>query len=115
MKFNFSSNLDFPPKLNSNGFQDLVKVTSATKLLVVIVTDNLKWDSNTQFICRKAYKKMWTLRRMNILDVYPYVILEVYTKEIRSVLELTVPPWHSGLTQKQLQLRESKKWQCQLY
>ena len=101
MKFNFSSSLDFPPELNINGFQDLVKVTTATKLLGVMVTDNLKWESNTQYICKKAYKKMWTLRRMKILDVDPYVILEVYTKEIRSVLELAVPAWHSGLTQKQ--------------
>ena len=40
---------------------------------------------------------MWTLRRMKILYADPYV----YTKEIRSVLELAVPVWHSGLTQKQ--------------
>ena len=44
---------------------------------------------------------MWTLRRMKVLDIEPYVILDVYMKEIRSVLELAVPEWHSGLTQKQ--------------
>ena len=30
----------------------------------------------------------------------PLTILDVYRKEIRSVLELAVPAWHSGLTQK---------------
>ena len=48
-----------------------------------------------------TYKKMWTLRQMKILDIEPYVILDVYLKEIRSVLELAVPAWHSGLTIKQ--------------
>ena len=61
----------------------------------------MKWYSNTKYICGKAYKKMWTLRRMKILDIEPYVMLDVYLKEIRSVLELAVPAWHSGLTLKQ--------------
>ena len=29
------------------------------------------------------------------------IILDTYTKEIRSILELAVPVWHSGLTAKQ--------------
>ena len=41
------------------------------------------------------------LRRMKLLDVEPLVMLDVYLKEIRSILELAVPAWHSGLTQKQ--------------
>ena len=39
---------------------------------------------------------------MKVLDVEPLVILDVYTKEIRSLLELAVPVWNSGLTQKQV-------------
>ena len=38
---------------------------------------------------------------MKKLDVEPLDILEVYMKEIRSILELAVPAWHSGLTVKQ--------------
>ena len=38
---------------------------------------------------------------MKILNVEPYIILDVYTKEIRPLLELAVPAWHSGLTKKQ--------------
>ena len=41
---------------------------------------------------------MWKLRRMKTLDVDPLVMLDVYMKEIRSVVELAVPAWHSGLT-----------------
>ena len=44
---------------------------------------------------------MWSLRRMKVLDLEPLTILDVYMKEIRSVVELAVPAWHSGLTLKQ--------------
>ena len=66
-----------------------------------MVTNDLKWEANTQYICAKAYKKIWTLRRMKKLDIEPLDILEVYMKEVRSILELAVPDWHSGLTLKQ--------------
>ena len=66
-----------------------------------MLSDDLKWKRNNEYICKKAYKKMWTLRRMKVLDIEPYVILDVYIKGIRSVLELAVPAWHTGLTQKQ--------------
>ena len=101
MKFNFNKNHDFPPELKLEGFDEDLKIIHETKLLGVMISDDLKWYSNTKYICSKAYKKMWTLRRMKILDIEPYVILDVYLKEIRSVLELAVPAWHSGLTLKQ--------------
>ena len=66
-----------------------------------MVTEDLKWEANTLYICAKALKKMWILRRMKILNIEPYILLDVYIKEIRSVLELAVPAWHSALTQKQ--------------
>ena len=34
-------------------------------------------------------------------DLEPLLILDVYMKEVRSVLELAVPAWHSGLTVRQ--------------
>ena len=101
MKFNFTKSYDFPPELTLESFEENLKVIHETKLLGVMISDNLKWHSNTKYICSKAYKKMWTLRRMKILDIEPYVILDVYLKEIRAVLELAVPAWHSGLTLKQ--------------
>ena len=100
IKFNFSRNNDFPPELAIGGFSNQLEVISETKLLGIILTNDLKWTRNTEYICKKAYKKMWTLRRMKVLDIEPSVILDVYLKEIRSVIELAVPAWHSGLTQK---------------
>ena len=101
MKFNFSRNYDFSPELAIDGLNDQLGVISETKLLGIVLTNDLKWGANTQYICKKAYKKMWVLRRMKLIGVEPLVILDVYIKEIRSVLELAVPAWHSGLTVQQ--------------
>ena len=101
MKFNFAKNYDFPPELSIGGFSNQLEVIRETKLLGVIITDDLRWAANTEYICKRAYKRMWTLRRMKRLDVEPYVMLDVYMKEIRAVLELAVPAWHSGLTKRQ--------------
>ena len=70
--------------------------------MIIIITNDLKWQENTREICRKAYKRMWALRRMKALDIEPLIILDIYVKEIRAVLELAVPAWNSGLTKKQI-------------
>ena len=71
------------------------------KLLGVIITDNLRWQQNTDFICQKARQKLWTLRRMKRMKMNSSHIWDVYTKEVRSHLELAVPVWHSGLKKHQ--------------
>ena len=101
MKFGFSRLYDFPPELVIRGFNNQLEIVTETKLLGLIITNDLKWAANTDYICKNAYKRIWTLRRMKKLDVEPLVILDVYNKEIRSILELAVPAWHSGLTVKQ--------------
>ena len=93
MKFNFARKTDFPPELTVSGFNDQLETVNQTKLLGVILTDDLKWSANTEFICKKASQRMWKLRRLRMLCIEPLVILDVYLKEIRSVLELAVPQW----------------------
>ena len=52
---------------------------------------------------------MWILRRMQGLDLNEWQLFDVYTKEIRSILEMAVPVWHSSLTK--LQSNEIEKVQ----
>ena len=49
---------------------------------------------------------------MKVLDVEPLVILDVYLKEIRSILELALPAGTVDLLRNKKQtLREFKGWQ----
>ena len=100
MLFNKSMKWDFPPEVV---FSDNSKIEylSETKLLGVIVSDNLKWHNNTLYICQKARAKLWLLRRMVKLKLDIYKMFDVYCKEVRCMLELAVPVWHSGLTLKE--------------
>ena len=90
MKFNKSRNWDFPVHLSfSDGSE--VKVASEQKLLGVIITDDLKWDRNTDYICSKARQRLWVLRRLAKHNFNQWQLFDVYQKEIRSILEVCVP------------------------
>ena len=101
MKFNTSNTLDFPVELKIPEFHDQITMTDETKLLGVMITSDLKWEAHKNYICGKALQKMWVLRRLKRLDVNEDFLIDVYKKEIRSVMEIAVPAWHSGLTDSQ--------------
>ena len=79
---------------------NFLEVKDEIKILGVILTPNLKWFSNTNYICKKAYKSMWTIKRMKKLGMDSETLVDYYMKEVRVHLELAVPVWHSGLNKK---------------
>ena len=96
MKFTKSRTKDFPVEMKLD--HSFLEVKSKVRILGVILTSDLRWNSNTEFMCKKAFKNIWMLRRMKALKMDPFTILDYYFKEIRVHLELAVPVWHSGLT-----------------
>ena len=98
--FNKTRKWNFPPEVTLSGNQTIHNVNEI-KLVGVMISRDLKWGPNTEYITKKAMRRIWTLRRMKNLGLDTEQILDTYTKEIRSVLELAVPAWHSGLTCKQ--------------
>ena len=68
------------------------------KLLGLIITSDLKFSKNTDYIVKKAFKRIWMLKRLKNLGASDDQLIDVYLKQIRSVLELAVPAWHSSLT-----------------
>ena len=88
----------FPTEIRMN--DDFLEVKKELKILGVILTPNLKWFANTAFICRKAYKNLWPMRRMKKFGLDTFTLLDYYMKEVRVHLELAVPVWHSGLIKK---------------
>ena len=98
--FNKSRKFDFPPelKLSGGGF---LEVVPDVKLVGVIVDQRLSWQKNTDYICNKATQKLWIIRRLKKYKLGIPTLLDVYVKEVRSLLEHGVPVWHSGLTRRQ--------------
>ena len=100
MLFNTSRKWDFPVELSFEDGSQL-QCVKEIKLVGVYVTEDLKWQRNTDYICSKARRKLWLLRRMKELNLSTMQLLDVYGKEVRSILEMAVPVWHGALTQKQ--------------
>ena len=97
MLFNPCTSIDFMPEVRLENHE--LEVVEEMRLLGVIIRSDLKWTSNTENIVKKANKRLWILRRLKNLGAEAGDLTEVYTKQIRSVLELAVPAWHGGITQ----------------
>ena len=100
MLINMAKKYAFPPEVSFEDGKNL-ECISEMKLVGVVISSDLKWAKNTNYICKKAMKKMWIIRRLKNIDFNMISLVDIYTKEIRSHLELAVPVWHSGLTKMQ--------------
>jgi hypothetical protein len=56
MIFNFSRKKQFSTHLTLNG--NHIETVKDFKLLGTIISDNLKWNKNTQFLVKRAYARM---------------------------------------------------------
>ena len=92
---------------------DELEVVDEIKLLGMTIRSDLKWTSNTKNMVVKACKKLWILRRLKKLGAKEIDLLEVYTKQIRCILELAVPAWQGSITQaERLALERVQKIAC---
>ena len=97
MIFNTSKKRDFTPQFQKNN-QD-IDVVDELKLLGVMITNELKWNSNTTYITKIGYKKLWILRRLKSFGATQDELKDIYIKQVRSILEYAAVVWHAGLTQ----------------
>ena len=66
MLFNPLHKWDFQPQLTTNG-SDPIEIVEEYKILGYVMRSDLKTTSNTDYICQRAYKRMWILRRLKSL------------------------------------------------
>ena len=57
--FNFTKKHQFTTHLSLNG--EPIEIVKETRLLGTHITDDLKWDKNTEEIAKSAWKKMQLL------------------------------------------------------
>ena len=62
MIFNFTNKCQFTTRMSLNN--ENLEIVKSTKLLGLIMSENLKWDENTNFLVKKAYKRMELLRKV---------------------------------------------------
>ena len=96
MLFNPTINFDFIPEFELEGRE--LETMEEIKLLGLIISNDLTWKSNTDNMIHKAYSRLWMIKRLKKRGASLDDLTEIYTKQVRSVLEFGVPVWNSALT-----------------
>ena len=99
--FNFSRNYQFSTRLELDG--EILETVEETKLLGTIISNDLKWEKNTDNIVKKANKRMELLRKISSFGASCYELKNIYVLYIRSLLEQSCTVWNSGLTEESSQ------------
>ena len=63
---------------------------------------NLSWKSNTSNLTKRAYKKLWAIQILKSQGANLNDLIDIYEKQVRSILEFGVPVWNSRLTQEEV-------------
>ena len=95
MLFSFGN----PPAIDPlvmNGVE--IERVHETKLLGVMITDDLKWDTHIDYVNKKASKRLYFLRRLKRSGLDSRELIVLYVSMIRSVLEYACPVWSTCLT-----------------
>ena len=95
MILNFTEKHQFSTRLSLEG--EILEQVSQKSLLGVVLNDKLTWDSNTDFIVRKAYKRMAILHNLFKFGLPVDELVQIYILYIRSLVENSAVVWHSSL------------------
>ena len=84
MLFNFTDNYKFTTRLELN--RENFEVVTQAKLLGVMITNDLKWDKNTEYLVKKANSRMQLLRKVAEFASSIEDKKNIYVLYIRSIL-----------------------------
>ena len=98
--FNPTKNYDFIPEFEVEG--NPLGTVEELKLLGVVISNNLKWRSNTDSITKKAFERLWMIRRLKKNGANLTDLIDVYCKQVRSILEFAVPVWNNAITNEEI-------------
>ena len=96
MLFNFTNNYQFSTRLTLQN--ENLEIVDRAKLLGVIISNDLKWDANTDSLVKRANMRMELLRKVASFSTSVEDKKIIYILYIRSILEQSCVVWNSSLT-----------------
>ena len=81
MLFNSAKTRDFVPTLKLDN--EDIEVVEELKLLGVLITADLKWTANTTYITKRAYNKLWILRRLKQNGANRVELKDIYIADFK--------------------------------
>ena len=99
MIINFTRNYQFSTRILLEN--QLLEIVDETRLLGCVITPDLKFHKNTQFMVKRAYARMIILHRLYSFNVATEDLVIIYILYIRSLLEQNVAVWNYAITQEE--------------
>ena len=111
--FNFTYNYQFSTRLYIQ--ETLLEIVNQTKLLGTIITSDLTWWENTNYITRKAYSRLEILRRLCPFSISTNDLVLIYTLYVRSMLEFNCCVWTFNITKAEVnEIERVQKVACRI-
>ena len=98
MVFNFTKKHKFTTDLTLKNQK--IEIVDQAKLLGLILTNDLKWEQNTDYLVKDANRRMVMLRAASKFTSDKHVLKQIYYSRIRCKLEQSAAVWSSSLTKK---------------
>ena len=83
MLFNQCRNFDFMPSMQIDGCD--IQLVESMRILGVVISTDMKFNRNTEYIIKRAFKKVWMIKRLHNLGATESQMLDVYIKQVRSI------------------------------
>ena len=99
--FNFNKDKQFTTEVRLK--DEPLEIVDEVKLLGVIINKDLKWSKNTNYLVKKANKKMRMLHIASKFTRNREHLKQIYKTFIRCNLEFSSNVWHSSLTEENRQ------------
>ena len=80
MIFNPCTSKDFMPNLELANHE--LEVVEEMRVLGVILQSDMKWAANTDNMVKKAFKKLWVIRRLKGLGAGTNDLVDLYVKQV---------------------------------
>ena len=90
--------INFLPRMKLR--EQILEVVSDFRLVGLVISDDLSWTKNSDNIIKRAYAKLWMIRRLKALGASQWNLLNIYYKHICSILEFGAPAWDGALTKR---------------
>ena len=82
------------------------EVVEQQTILGTIIRSDMKTISNTEYICKRAYSRMWILRRLKALGCPIPELMDVLRQQIISICEGNVAYWGPMITREESNMLE---------
>ena len=90
---------DFIPELKLDN--DDIDVVQEMKIVGFIMRSDMRTCCNTEYLVKKAYKRMWLVRRLKSLGASTSQLVDALQKQVLSVLWLGAPAWFCQITEQE--------------